>query len=134
MPRKYRFKTVIGHIFEYEYFIERMGKLIVTLSFIISVIILGDWYDSLRLYSMFPTTIGFSAIGLSVLVTVLVLLTAAVSLLMPHLEPSLRPKGFRKARDERTILMILLVIIVILTIASTTVFLLSISKGYEGLA
>ncbi|GEM_PF-7132013 len=134
MARKYKFKTVIGHIFEYEYFIERMGKVIVILAFIVSAIILGDWYGSLRLYSMFPATIGFNALGLSILVTVLVLLTAAVSLLMPHLEPTLRPKGFRKVRDERTMLMILLIVIVILAVATTSIFLLSITGTFERIA
>ncbi len=134
MPRKYKAKTIVGHIFQYEYFIEKMGKIAIVIIFIVSAIVLGDWTDSLHLYFLFPSTIGFYALGLSLLVTVLVALTAAVSLLMPHIEPSFRPKGFRRARDERTLLMILLVVIVILLIASTTVFLLSVTKAMAGLA
>ena len=94
-------KELVGHLLEYDYLIEKASKIIILLVTLSTIAIIPDWARTLYNYSMNPYAYGLQYIGLSILVTVLVLVSASTAFVIPHLSPTFRPTGFRKTRDKR---------------------------------
>ncbi|MCD6301754.1 MAG: hypothetical protein J7L82_06790 [Staphylothermus sp.] len=94
-------KELVGHLLEYDYLIDKASKIILGLVFLLTIIIIPDWTRTLYNYSINPYTYGIQYIGLSILITVLLLLAALTAFIIPHLSPTFRPTGFRRTRDER---------------------------------
>ncbi len=94
-------KELVGHLLEYDYLIEKASKIIIVLVTLSTIAIIPDWARTLYNYSMNPYAYGLQYIGLSILVTVLVLMSASTAFVIPHLSPTFRPTGFRKTRDKR---------------------------------
>ncbi len=94
-------KELVGHLLEYDYLIEKASKIIIVLVTLLTIAIIPDWARTLYNYSMNPYAYGLQYIGLSILITVLVLVSASTAFVIPHLSPTFRPTGFRKTRDKR---------------------------------
>ncbi len=94
-------KELVGHLLDYDYLIEKASKIIIVLVTLSTIAIIPDWTRTLYNYSMNPYAYGLQYIGLSILVTVLVLVSASTAFIIPHLSPTFRPTGFRKTRDKR---------------------------------
>ncbi len=130
--KRKKIKSVIGYDFEHEYFGEKIGRYVVAILFIITVIVLADWYNGATMYMLLPAGQGFFYLGLSIVATVLILMTAIVPFFLPHFEPTLRPKGFRRTLDKRTLTMMLFITVSILLIVSTSILLISITGVFGG--
>ncbi len=126
-------KTVIGHDFEHRYFGEGIGRYVLAILFFITLIVLADWPRSVQQYLSMPSTQGFYYLGLSIAATVLIVMALSIAWILPHFEPSLRPKGFRRTLDKRTLTLMLTLTLSILFVVGTALLLISISSVFGGI-
>ncbi len=130
MVRKVK-RSMFAHIFEYEYFIEKTGKYLLAIIFVSLVVVLGGWYESIMVYTRYPTSTGFFYLGLSLSITVLILLSTAAAFMLPYFIPALRPKGFRKPSDYRSLYLSLVISLVLLGIGATIMFLAGLTNAFR---
>ncbi len=124
------YKSILSHFFEREYVTDKYSKYVIAFLFLLSLIVLGDWYTGIRMYLLLPGAQGFYYLGLSIVTTVMILLSLAVAYLLPHFEPTLRPTGFRRSREERNLMIMLVVIITILFLITTSLFIMSLTGAH----
>ncbi len=94
-------KELISHLLEYEYFIEKALSFIIALSLLIIVIVIPNWPVSLQAYGQNPTPTALHEVGISMFITMLLLMAGLTAYLVPHFEPVFRPHGFRALKDKR---------------------------------
>lgn len=110
-------KELLGHLLEYGYVIEKVSTLILAIVFLITIIVIPNWYRTFLNYSLNPQLYGVRYIGTSILITVLMLVNAFIAYLIPHFAPSLRPRGFRMLKDRRTLSIYLALIASLLSLS-----------------
>lgn len=117
-------RVLLAHFFEHEYFMESIGKYVIAVVFIISLVFLSNWVDAVRIYRTMPSYYGFYVLGLSILATALALLMLVVALLIPRFEETLAPRGFKhtlaKGREKH---IMVAVVLAITTLVALVVFL-----------
>ncbi len=101
MPRSRVRKELLSHLLEYEYFIEKASSFIIVLTLIILIIVIPNWTVSLTDYETSPTPTSLHEVGISMFITVLLLMAGLTAFLVPHFEPVFRPHGFRALKDKR---------------------------------
>ncbi len=100
MPSKIR-RELISHLLEYEYFIEKALSMIIGFVILALLIILPNWPLVLYEYIQSPSAFTLRNIGISMMITMLILTALFTAYLIPHFDPTLRPHGFRATRDKR---------------------------------
>lgn len=93
-------KELVGHLLEFEYFIEKASNIIIAGTLLLLLIIIPGWIVTIQNYALNPTY-GLRGIGLSLLVSVLLGIGIFIAFLVPHFEPELRPHSFRVIKDRR---------------------------------
>lgn len=116
MSRRRIRKELVSHLLEYEYFIEKASSLMVGFVLLLIVIVVPNWPITFKKYGAGPTSIALRDIGLSMFITMLLLMAGFTAILVPHFEPYLRPKGFRTLKDKRTLNMYLALITGLLSV------------------
>ncbi len=115
MPRIKR--ELISHLLEYEYFIEKASGVLIAFVFILLIVILPNWPIALQNYIGNPSALTLRDIGISTMITMLILISAATAYFIPHFDPTLRPHGFRAVTDRRMLNIYLALIASLLGIA-----------------
>jgi uncharacterized membrane protein len=120
LPRGSIRKELVSHLMEYEYFIDKASSFIVALTVLVLIIIIPNWPATLSGYSTNPSPESLHEIGVSTLITALVLMAATIAYLIPHFEPTLRPHGFKTLRDKRMLNLYLAIIVGLLAVITIT--------------
>ncbi len=130
MARRTIKKTMIYHVFEYEYFVEKVGVVAIALSIIALLIVLAGWVEALNYYAKYAVLLSLRIIGLPLAVTMTVLMALWAAFMIPHFEPGLRPRRFRIIRDKRLLHIYLSLIVILLSLATLITLLISITGSY----
>ncbi len=129
MPRRIK-RSMIHHVFEYEYFVEKIGGVAIAAAMTAIIIVLAGWVDAYRYYSRFAASTSLRMLGLPLAVTLVILLAAWAAIMIPHFEPGLRPKRFRIMRDKRLLHIYLSLIAILLSISALIALLISVTGTY----
>lgn len=82
-PRKRAFRGTIAQVLSFDAFNNFLLKLSIVALIMTTLVVLSEWPSSLSYYAVFPTTVGYRALGLSTMVTAFALMSILIALLLP---------------------------------------------------
>ena len=120
-------KEHLSHLFEYGYINDKLVQVLNILISIIIAVIVPAWPITVVNYIRNPAVYGLTALGTSILMTIILLITGFTAFIIPHFTPSMKTGRFKELRDERTKMLYLSIISAILLIAVLTYLLFSLT-------
>ncbi|MEM1643206.1 MAG: hypothetical protein QW369_00060 [Desulfurococcaceae archaeon] len=82
-PRKRVFRSAVAQLLSFDTFNNFLFKLSIVALIMTTLVVLSEWPSSLSYYAVFPTTVGYRALGLSTMVTAFALISILMALLLP---------------------------------------------------
>ncbi|MCS7127869.1 MAG: hypothetical protein N3E36_01165 [Sulfolobales archaeon] len=82
-PKKRVSRGIAAQILSFDTFNNFLFKLSTIALIMTTLAILSEWPSSLSYYAIFPTTVGYRALGLSTMVTAFALMSVLIALLLP---------------------------------------------------
>ena len=82
-PKKRVSRGVVAQMFSFDSFNSFLLKSSMAISTVVILIVLSEWPSSLSYYAVFPTTVGYRAMGLSTMATAFALLFTLMAFLLP---------------------------------------------------
>ncbi len=83
MPSRKRVpRGMVAQMLSFDTLSNSLLKLSMTALIAVALIVLSEWPSSLSYYAVFPTTVGYRALGLSTMVTAFALISILIALLL----------------------------------------------------